>query len=194
MPRNGFVSNSSGKSQRQQDDFDALDDLCRQWGFEYVDFEARGRNDYGESVGMERAREALEANDWDNFGTEYCGDDEEEDVEGSEDAGVDPGVLGKVAREFEKEMFGLRCEGLGLGNDGEWSLGVDTDADGDDEIERKQVEQMEKVMYRMAMLSDLGVGDEDRIKRERRSLAAGILKEIMMEGEEVEKAENTSGK
>jgi len=44
---------------------DDWDDLCRDSGFEYIDAEAKGRNEYSEPVGVERLREALEANEWD---------------------------------------------------------------------------------------------------------------------------------
>ena len=84
-------------------------------GFEYADFEARGRNDYGEPVGMERVKEALEPNDWDHSGVDYCGYGEQDgeergdtEYEGPQDTSVSRGVLGMVAGELEEEMFGLR--------------------------------------------------------------------------------------
>ena len=40
------------------------EDSCREHGFEFVDGEGQGRNEFGEAVGMERIREALEANEW----------------------------------------------------------------------------------------------------------------------------------
>ena len=62
--------------------FEDWEDVCRDFGFEYVDSEAKGRNEYGgrscclsmftifllnsfpEMVGVARVREALEANEW----------------------------------------------------------------------------------------------------------------------------------
>ena len=207
MPREGIVSNGleshSDSHHQQQSDEDALDEVCQQWGFEYVDFEACGRNDYGEPVGMERVREALEANDWDNSGVSYCDYEEEEDGEGDDTgdggASVDQGVLGKVAGEFEEEMFGLRKvieagetgsgiidwdnQGLGLDRGREWDIGADVDED--DETQGKQVEEMESLMHRLAMLRDLEQ-DDDKIKSERQKLAAKLLREVMEEEEAVE--------
>ena len=182
----------------EEEEEDVLSDLCQQWGFEYVDYEKKGRNDYGERQGVERVKEALEANDWDDSGNDgnldYYDDDGDE---GAADAD-ERGVLGSVAGEFEQEMFGLRQAierggSSGGGLDGLFDgLGEDEDEDEDDgeenedEDERKQVEDMERVMMKMAMLRDLGGEDEEQVKRERRKLAQELLREIMMEGEVLE--------
>ncbi|KAF8430320.1 hypothetical protein EV426DRAFT_13762 [Tirmania nivea] len=184
-----------GGSVSGEEEEDLLSDLCQQSGFEYVDYEKKGRNDYGERQGLERVREALEANDWDNSGNDGDLDFYDDEDEGAAD-GDERGVLGSVAGEFEQEMFGLRQaieRGVSSGGGLDGLFG-DLDEDGDpedgeegnEEDERKQVEDMERVMMRMAMLRDLGGEDEEQIKRERRKLAQELLREIMMEGEVLE--------
>ena len=216
MPGEGLVGHGPGShSDPQQNDEDALDEVCRRWGFEYVDFEARGRNDYGEPVGMERVKEALEANDWDNSGVDYCGYDEQDgeerddtEYEGPQATGVSRGVLGMVAGEFEEEMIGLReviggggagsgvvewgDQGLGLGSEREWGIGVTADVGEGGEMQEKQVEDLERMMHRMAILRDLGQ-DDDKIKHERLKLAAELLREMMEEEEEEEEEEAVEG-
>ncbi|KZF26571.1 hypothetical protein L228DRAFT_279749 [Xylona heveae TC161] len=78
------------------------DDSCQDHGFEYVDLNAKGRNEFGEPVGLPRVIEALEANDWAapqlGLGDE---DDEHEDPEAN--TGFDA-----EATEVEGEVFGLK--------------------------------------------------------------------------------------
>ncbi|RPB29771.1 hypothetical protein L211DRAFT_854935 [Terfezia boudieri ATCC MYA-4762] len=208
MPSDGVIVGSptgidgvwagEGSGSREEEE-DVLSDLCQQSGFEYVDYEKKGRNEYGERQGVERVREALEANDWDNSGNDGdlgFDDDEVEDAADA-DAGVDErGVLGSVAGEFEQEMFGLRQAierggSSGGGLDGLFD-GLEKDDDDDDgeerneEGERKQVEDMERMMMKMATLRDLDGEDGEKVKRERRKLAQELLREIMMEGEVLE--------
>jgi len=199
MPNDGVIFGSTtgigvGQSGRGEDEEDVLSDLCQQSGFEYVDYEKKGRNDYGERQGVERVREALEANDWDNSGNDGDLDFDDGEDQGAADAD-ERGVLGSVAGEFEQEMFGLRQAierggSSGGGSDGLFDgLGGDEDdggGEGNEEDERKQVEDMERVMMKMAMLRDLGGEDEEQVKRQRRKLAQELLREVMMEGEVLE--------
>ncbi|KAF8454322.1 hypothetical protein BGX38DRAFT_1267915 [Terfezia claveryi] len=208
MPRNGvivgsptgiggvWVGEGSGSGEEEED---VLSDLCRQSGFEYVDYEKKGRNDWGERQGLERVREALEANDWDNSGNDGESGFDDDEVEGAADADAstdERGVLGFVAGEFEQEMFGLR-QAIERGGSSGGALdglfdGLEKDDEDDDgeerneEGERKQVEDMERMMMKMAMLRDLDGEDGEKVKRERRKLAQELLREIMMEGEVLE--------
>ena len=206
MPSDGVIGSINaiggidgiGGSGSGEEEEDILNDLCQQWGLEYVDYEKKGRNDYGERQGVERVREALEANDWDNSGADYdsWGFDDQEDGAADVD---ESGVLGSVAGEFKQEMFGLRqaIERGGSGGLGGFFDGLggdDDDREGNGEDERKQVEDMEKVMMKMAMLRDLGGEDEEEVKRERRKLAQELLREIMMEGEVLEGGSGGGGR
>ncbi|EWC48149.1 hypothetical protein DRE_02253 [Drechslerella stenobrocha 248] len=158
------------------------EDEVREFGFELVDFEAKGRNDFGEPVGMERLREALEANDWtappmldldnldelddDDFLAELAGEDP---VDG--DGNVRNG-LKLEADEMEREMFGLHqaiLEQIGDREDGD-------EADETEDDEELQVEQLEAAMQRLQavkeMVSELP-GDQ------KRAFAAKAVAEVM---------------
>ncbi|KAH0610838.1 uncharacterized protein H6S33_011265 [Morchella sextelata] len=145
---------------------DDWEDLCREYGFEYVDYEFKGRNDYGEPAGMERVHEALEANDW-------GGDDDDAASFGSfEDGeeGVDP--LKLVGDEMEREMFGLHS-----------AIFPDEDGEGEDEDEELQVEKLEAMMMRMAALKGIALPPpnmgEEVSKEERRKIAAKAIADVM---------------
>jgi len=140
-------------------ELEVWEEMCRECGFEYVDFEVKARNEFGESAGMERVREALEANDW-------AADDEIGDEDGDDDAGsfgsfagggddregIDP--LRFIGDEMEREMFGLHRAIFGDGEStGESSIHGITD----DEDEEAQVEKLETMMMRMSALKGMSV-------------------------------------
>jgi len=90
-------------------------------------------------MGIERLKEALEANDWeggDDLGDELNLEDfeiEEEDDEGSLGFGIDPA-------EMEGEMFGMKQAIYGGGDEEEGA----EEPEGD-----KEVEQLQAMMLRM---------------------------------------------
>ena len=106
------------------------EDICQDHGFEYIDFELTGKNEYKESQGVARLREALEANDWnandpdlDDF--DGIVDDFGEDDEESLGFGIDP-------KDMEEEMSGIK-EAIYEG-----SRRAEEDADHDKEVEKLQ--------------------------------------------------------
>jgi alpha- and gamma-adaptin-binding protein p34 len=76
------------------DRFATLEDVTIQSGFELIDYAGTGLNDYGEKQGIERAREALETNDWTAPDTEqYPGDgDDLYELEAEEHTDGDPAL------------------------------------------------------------------------------------------------------
>ena len=109
------------------------------------------RYTHTEPVGLERIREALEANDW------TANDDDgldslllDEDDEGEQETGFDA-----EAAELEREMLGLKMAIHGGRGSG---LGEEEGGDDDDgEDEEFQVEQLESVMLRMQALKGLSL-------------------------------------
>lgn len=136
------------------------EEMCRECGFEFVDFEVKARNEFGESAGMERVREALEANDWaadDEIG-DGDGEDGDDDAGsfgsfaggGDDGEGMDP--LKFIGDEMEREMFGLHRAIFGdEESTGESSVHGITD----DEDEEAQVEKLETMMMRMSALKGM---------------------------------------
>ncbi|KAF2762613.1 hypothetical protein EJ05DRAFT_7625 [Pseudovirgaria hyperparasitica] len=98
---------------------------CREFGFEYVDSEAKEKNEFGEKTGVERVKEALEANEWD--GDDLLDSDFEQEGDGEE------GLDGEEA-EMGVELFGMK--GALRGNEGESE-------------EAKQVEDLERMMGKL---------------------------------------------
>ncbi|KAK8859880.1 hypothetical protein PGQ11_010614 [Apiospora arundinis] len=118
------------------DDVDEWDGCAAECGLEFVQVRAKGteaRNEFGEKTGIPRAKEALEANEWDQVGggdlgsdfgdfeAALDGDDDEVDLEGviagSKDTDLDPKDLDFG---FDREDFqGLRKAIWSAGKDEE---------------------------------------------------------------------------
>lgn len=81
------------------------DDRCMEHGFEFIDAEVHGKNQFGENTGIERLREALEANDW----AQNADDDDETD-----DA---YGGFEDEEHEMSAELWGLKASLMGADNE-----------------------------------------------------------------------------
>lgn len=173
--------------------FEEWEDTCRELGFEYVDFEAKGRNEFGEPVGVERAREALEANDWE------AGSEEDDwgldDFEGGVEDDLGDGVERDFGFEFGEEglredMRGMKMAIFGGGGDQDED-GEEQDGQGrvedDEEVEKLQAMMLKMQAVRgeslsvcLAMLftnsSDMGV---DLPEAERKRFAAKAVNDLM---------------
>ncbi|KAF2196337.1 hypothetical protein GQ43DRAFT_436107 [Delitschia confertaspora ATCC 74209] len=112
--------------------------ICMEHGFEFVDGEAKGRNEFGEPVGVERIGEALKSHDWEG-GDDDAGFDEDEFGEGLE----------AEEEEMGMELFGLKSA-LHQGDEE-----GDDEEEGGDEDEAKQVEELENMMRRMQAIKGM---------------------------------------
>lgn len=107
---------------------DDWDDLCMEHGFEFVDSEAKGKNQYGEETGLKRVEDAVKAQDWDGGdGEDEFGFDDDDDESGE---GLDA-----EEREMGMELFGMKKAVHGIDDD-----------------EEAQVEELEGLMRRMAAI------------------------------------------
>jgi hypothetical protein len=109
------------------------EDVCTDNGFEYVDFEKTGKNEFGEKVGVHRVRESLEACEWESAEGIDFGDDED----GEEGFG---GFAAEEA-EMNMELFGMKGALHGFNDEG---LGEPSA-----EAEAKEVEELEVMMRKM---------------------------------------------
>ena len=144
------------------------EDVCRECGgWEWIDGELGGaekegktgvkeeeRNAFGEKVGLERLREALEANEWEG------GDADEGDL--SDDLGLGEDGFGAEVGQLESEMMGLKMAVSGEGEDGDM---------GDE-----GVEEMERMMVKIQAIKDMGAGMPEA---ERRRFAAKAVRDVM---------------
>ncbi|PNS18943.1 Small nuclear ribonucleoprotein Sm D3 [Sphaceloma murrayae] len=106
------------------------DDLCMEHGFEFIDADAAGKNEYGEALGLDRIRESVETNDWESMAA--LGADEEE--------GID---LGDEEAQMNAELWGLKASLLGA----------------DDDVDQGQdVDNLEALMQQAMAIREAGAG------------------------------------
>ncbi|PSN66461.1 hypothetical protein BS50DRAFT_415246 [Corynespora cassiicola Philippines] len=123
--------------------------VCLEYGFEFVDGEAKGKNEFGEEVGVKRVEEAIMAQEWDG-GLGVDGDEDEEGFGGSFEA---------EEAEMNMELFGMKNAVHGV-----------------EEDEEAQVEELENMMRRMMAIKDMGEGMPEA---ERKRFAAKAVNDLM---------------
>ncbi|KAF2838025.1 hypothetical protein M501DRAFT_906479, partial [Patellaria atrata CBS 101060] len=142
------------------------EDECRECGFEYVDGMARGRNELGESRGVERVREALEANEW-----------ETDDIEDLDDFGelVDSddmlhGDVEEFSSMFPAAEADMKSSLLGT------IRAEASDTGGIEENEAHQVENLERMMQQLQAIREKGA---DLPELQRKKYAAKAVSNLM---------------
>lgn len=111
------------------------EELCMEHGFEYIDSEAQGKNEFGEAVGVQRIREALEAGEWEGGDLDF-----DADVDGFE------GSFAAEEAEMNMELFGVKDA---LHADGAEELGERS------ELGDKDVEELEVLMKKMVAIKGM---------------------------------------
>ncbi|KAL9138395.1 MAG: hypothetical protein Q9175_000378 [Cornicularia normoerica] len=139
------------------------ENLCTDCGsWEWIDGELDGKvesngegkkeiNEFGERVGIERLKEALEACEWDGVDVDTI----------SDDLGLEDG-FGAEAAEVEREMMGLKMAVNG--------------AEGSDEGADEGVEELENTVLKLRAIKDMGA---DMPESERRKFAAKAVRDVM---------------
>ncbi|KIW03831.1 uncharacterized protein PV09_05130 [Verruconis gallopava] len=137
---------------------DEWDDFCRDHGFEYVDAEAKGSNEFGEQLGLARLREALETTDWE--GEVKLDADDFEDIDNFGD-GADWDGFADEQAEMNLELLGMKTALYG----GKFE-------DGNEE----EVEEMGKMMNKLMAIRDTTSAMPES---ERKKFAAKAVKDFM---------------
>lgn len=109
------------------------EELCMDYGFEYIDMEAKGKNEFGEAIGVQRVREALEAGEWESV-VGFDLDDED---------GFDGSFAAEEA-EMNMELFGMKDMLHGF-----------EENDGNGDLEDKEVEDLEVMMRKMVAIKGM---------------------------------------
>ncbi|GAB7334353.1 hypothetical protein MBLNU13_g06369t1 [Cladosporium sp. NU13] len=170
MPGNGANGTALAKEKREE-----WDDVAMQYGFEFVEFGAQGVNEFGEKQGVERVREALEANEW---------ADEEGGGEGEDDLGLELGGdedefgdfgFGREEAEMTAELFGLKASLLGEGGEDEDGYG---EVLGDME-QKNQVDDLDKMMSKLMAVREQSA---DLPEAQRKRMAVKAVRELMGDG------------
>jgi hypothetical protein len=120
------------------------EDICTDTGFEYVDFEKTGKNEFGEKVGVQRVRESLEACEWDSAEGLDLGGDEDGDEEGF-------GGFAAEEAEMNMELFGMKGALHGFGDEDEEQPTAEDEA--------KEVEELEVMMRKMIAIKGPSLPD-----------------------------------
>jgi hypothetical protein len=107
---------------------DEWDELCMEHGFEYIDSEATGKNEFGEAVGVQRIRESMEAGEWESSA--------DLDIDG--DAEGFDGSFAAEEAEMNMELYGMKDALHGEDVEGE--------------LEEKDVEELEIMMRKMVAI------------------------------------------
>ena len=169
MPGIGVSGNALAKEKREE-----WDDVAMQYGFEFVEFGAQGVNEFGEKQGVERVREALEANEWANEEGGGGGEDDLGLGDGDENEFGDFG-FGREEAESTAELFGLKASLLGDGEEDEDGYG---EALGDAE-QKNQVDDLDKMMSKLMAVREQSA---DLPEAQRKRMAAKAVRELMGDG------------
>ncbi|KAL8760192.1 MAG: hypothetical protein Q9199_000214 [Rusavskia elegans] len=130
-------------------------------GWQWIDSEAKGKNEFGEKLGLERLQEALEANEWDGNDLSEDGTDLEKEL-----------GLQDHENTFDDD-FGLeRDDVVGIR---EAILGQDALEEEDTEGDA-QVEELESMMLKMQAIKEKGAG---MAEDDRKRLATNAVRDIM---------------
>ncbi|EGP90334.1 uncharacterized protein MYCGRDRAFT_68912 [Zymoseptoria tritici IPO323] len=169
------VNGKSAKPEGVQMHAEDWEDRCTEFGFEFVDYAAVGKNDYGEKVGFERLKEALEANEWDE-------DDaaDGDDLLGLDDLGLADDLEGsgfnREEAEMTAELFGMKAALYGNENfdevDNEASH-ASTGATGD---QPDPVDDLDRMMSKLLAVKEQSA---DLPEAQRKRMAAKAVRELM---------------
>ncbi|KAJ5057615.1 hypothetical protein J3E74DRAFT_409103 [Bipolaris maydis] len=130
------------------------EELAMDYGFEYIDSEKKGKNEFGEATGVQRVREALEAAEWESSAALDFGEDEE---------GFENSFEAEEA-EMNMELFGMKSALAGY------------DGDEEGETDDKDVEDLEVMMRKVVAIKEMGEGMEEG---ERKRFAAKAVNDLM---------------
>ncbi|TKA71954.1 hypothetical protein B0A55_05386 [Friedmanniomyces simplex] len=154
---------------------DDWEDICIQYGFEFIEYASRGTNEYGEKVGFERMKEALEANEW-----AAAAEDDEDDLEIDDldfDAGDDIGGFGREEAEMTAELFGMKAALFG---------DEEPTTDADDllppSVQAGDVESLDRMMGKLLAVKEQSA---DLPEAQKKRMAAQAVRDLMKEDGQV---------
>jgi len=146
------------------------EDECRERGFEYVDSEAKGKNEFGEIQGIARVNEALEANEW-------AGDDFEDlddfNAFDEDELGDFQGSFAAEEVEMEMEFMGVKTA---IHNMDEAKLYSDKEGKLKEEDEAQQIEELEYMMQKLQTIKDTSA---DMPETDRRKFAVKAVSDVL---------------
>lgn len=143
------------------------EDICLEYGFEYIDYAGQGMNEFREKTGFERLKEALEANEWAaTEGGEGDFDIDTLDLEGHDDS---TGFALDEA-EMTAELFGIKAALANEDPDIEDTIPLSEQAD--------QVDNLDRLLGRLLAVKE---NSADLPEPQRKRMAAQAVKDLLRE-------------
>ncbi|KXS95419.1 hypothetical protein AC578_6763 [Pseudocercospora eumusae] len=160
------TSQQAKEGSKNVENQDTQEDTCTEFGFEYINYSAKGKNEFGERMGLERLKEALEANEWADDGEEELDLDELGlDTEDGEDG------FSHEEAEMTAELFGMKA-----------ALGQSEDDDAEELITPQQqaggVEDLDRMLGKLLAVKEQSA---DLPEEQRKRMAAKAVRELMVE-------------
>lgn len=163
--------NKDAVTEKDDDKHAEWEDMCLQYGFEYIDYSGHGVNEFREKTGFERVKEALEANEW-----AATGSLDDELIAGDLGLDDDFDIKDDFARdeaEMTAELFGMKAALNGS---------EDFEPDAEDVLppgqQQTQVEDLDRLMGRLLAVKEQSA---DLPEPERKRMAARAVRELMDE-------------
>ncbi|KAK3691520.1 hypothetical protein LTR37_018597 [Vermiconidia calcicola] len=164
------MPNSTASNAHANRDLEEWDDVSMQYGFEYIDYSAQGKNEFGEKVGLERLKEALEANEWTDAGLS-----DEDDLDlgymGLEDDD-NTNSFALDEAEMTAELFGMKAA----------LNGDDFEPEADDFIppsqQKKDVDDLDRMMGTLLAIKEQSA---DMPEAQKKRMAAKAVRELLSE-------------
>ena len=148
------------------------EDVCLQYGFEYIDYAGQGTNEFLEKTGFERLKEALEANEW--AATTTADSSDELDALSLDGEGGD---FERDEAEMTAELFGMKAALAGADD-----LEPEAENFVSPNQQAGQVDDLDRMMGRLLAVKEQSAGLPEA---ERKRMAAKAVKELMKENPEV---------
>jgi hypothetical protein len=162
------MPDKAGANHGLEEKRDEWDDVCLQYGFEFIDYAAHGKNEFGENTGFDRVKEALEANEWaatpspdeDELDIEDLDFDDEDDIHG----------FARDEAEMTAELFGMKAA----------LAGDSFEPDAEDLIppnqQESQVENLDRLMGKLLAVKEQSA---DLPEAQRKKMAAKAVRELL---------------
>ncbi|KAK9385628.1 hypothetical protein V1515DRAFT_607379 [Lipomyces mesembrius] len=161
---------SSDDKNKESIEFDAeeWETLLQPFGFEFIDIEQKGRNDYGELLGLDRIKEALETYGWDTTDEaagarqrgilegydEYDSDGRHHGF-GDDDDELDSDGFDQELREMQLETAALH---FAMDSSSHQRDGQDGEIRQPKPLPESDIDELEQIMLRMKQVKERGEG------------------------------------
>ncbi|KAK9359758.1 hypothetical protein V1504DRAFT_457060 [Lipomyces starkeyi] len=170
-------------------DAEEWETLLQPFGFEFIDIQKKGRNDYGELLGLERIQEALETYSWDASdeaavarqrgileGYDEYDTDGRHHGFGDDDDELDSDGFDQELREMQLEMAALHFAMDSSSQQRERTEEQDGEVREPKPLPESDIDELEQIMLRMKQVKERGEGLP---LEERKKLADELAKDLL---------------